>query len=170
MKSNYIAIITAELQKLSEDQLYKVLVLVKNTTDEQKVPEPKRFPNNKALFTDVGLAVELNYLEKSESVAIRKMIADAGLTGGYGIISMAAPSTVTKDLASFICFCIPDKIDMMIEVCQVRQDSLRTGHFIYVLTVKDVSNDKVEERNVIRFHNRKDLTTALENVVKTYAE
>jgi hypothetical protein len=160
MKSNYIAIITAELQKLTEDQLYKVLVLVKNATDEQKIPTPRRFPNNKALFSGKNAGVFLGDEEAHEVGVIKKMVADLGMTGGYGIICVTDSSTDGRnDASGFIGFCIPDKMDAMIEVYK------ENHHFVYKLSVRPVGQ---EECNRVKFFGRTELSSALTNLTKTY--
>lgn len=106
MKSHYIAIIGAELPKLTEDQLYKVLVLVKNTTDEQRTPA-RLFPKNKALYSGRGEGILLGDHETHEVEVVKKMVAELGMTGGYGIFRVDGSATDERhDAAGFICFCI----------------------------------------------------------------
>ena len=149
------------MNKLDEDQLYKILVLIKNTIDEKKEGELiPRFPKNKALYSGNNRSGVLGDREESEAETVRRILGSCGLVGGYGIFRVVGESTnSSSDLSSFVCFCVPNKIDAMVEI------SLEKDHFVYTLTVKDIDKTKA---NVTRIHNRAVLITALENIKDKY--
>jgi len=168
VKCHYASLIQYELQKLTEDQLFKVLVLVKNTVDEidkQKSVRSKRPSRNRALFDPTK---KLNVDDAGINTRfvgnqIKKILVEKNLNGGYGIISMFGQTSNIEHVAisEYICFCIPDKADLMIEV----RPSENQGKNHIVLSVAEVSQ---VERNVTTFYSLETLTQAIDNIVKKY--
>lgn len=166
VKCHYASLIQHELQKLTEDQLFKVLVLVKNTTDEMTEPKPVRSPKpsrNRALF-DPTIKTEEPYTKSESSVVLKKLLMEKNLNGGYGIISMFGKASDTKyfTVSEYICFCLLDKVDMMVEVAT----SYTSGQNIFILSVVAVGEQ--EGINMATFYNLDMLTEALNNIVKQY--
>jgi hypothetical protein len=131
MKQNYIDLIQSELPKLSDDQLWKVLVLVKNTTSEDvKVEKPKAVPRkapihkNEPLFTGVGVPMEDTLIGQrvGREGSVRSEIANAGFTGGYGIFEVAGRASSGTGTSVYICFCEPGKFDGMVEIAANSRD------------------------------------------------
>jgi len=165
MKSNYINIITADLGKLTEDQLYKVLVLVKNTVEDSKntvEPVMAKPTLNRALFC--GEPTDDTFLNFSVKLARKEILAklfNLGFTGGYGILSFSAACSdkSSPEVSSYICFCEPNIFDCMIETFEVT-DSSTIRH---KLTIKRVGSVEI---NVNIFNIKDVLFTALENLKK----
>jgi hypothetical protein len=168
VKCHYVSLINYELHRLTEEQLFKVFVLVKNTADELAKPKPVRAPKpsrNRALF-DPKVKLNIGTAEvppNEDSDALRKILVEKNLNEGYGIISMLGQATGLNYvvISEYICFCIPDKVDLMVEVSL----SSQSGRNIFRLSIAVVGE---EGRNVATFYNLEMLTEALNNIVKQY--
>ena len=161
VKCHYASLISHELNRLSEEQLFKVLVLVKNTTDEaqRRAPKPSR---NRSLFDGARISNSQDVSERVKESAnfVKRILTEKGLTNGYGIISMFGKSTRPFNSSSsvFVCFCVPDEIDMMVEV------SPTSGDNIFILSVAPVGLTPDQTT----FYNLQTLEIALDNIVKKY--
>lgn len=171
MKFNYIEIISSELPKLSEDQLFKVLVLVKETTLAAR-PEPTRAPRpiplkNVPLVDDGRLIKTINLGDRAEAEAkiVQGIVKNLGLTGGYGIFTSTEKSSKDVTAASkFVYFCVPDRMDASIEIF-TRID----GEFGYILTTREVGATD-NEKNSTTLFTKEVLTAALNKIVKQYKQ
>ena len=160
MKQEYIRIITAELGKLDEDQLYKVLVLTKNTSESNARKGPSK---NRSLLNNIAVVSDKLLLPASIAATdnLKKILQQLGLTQGYGIISVVGKNSDNSGrLSSYVCFCIPDKADGLVEIKEVSR-----GEITYHLSYKDVGATAVSSMNL---HGSEQLVQALESVVKKY--
>ena len=168
VKCHYASLINYELHRLTEEQLFKTFVLIKNTTDELTKPKPVRAPKpsrNRVLFDP---AVKMNvddagHATKEASTALKNLLVEKNLNEGYGIISMFGQSSGLSyvSISEYICFCIPDKVDLMVEV----SPSSHSGRTLYRLSIAVVGE---EGRNLVTFYNLDMLAEALNNIVKQY--
>jgi hypothetical protein len=162
VKVHYCELIQYEIQKLNNEQLYKMLVLIKNTIDQNA--EQKHIPKNEALF-DTRLLDKTAELLPSRSVReasdeVRLMVATMGLTKGYGLFMMTGFSTEGDGVSNYICFCIPDRVDCMVEV--YHGDKNNAG---YVLSHREVGMTIAKAQI---FYGTDTLTEAVETIKKTY--
>jgi hypothetical protein len=163
-QQSYIQLITAELPLLNEDQLFKVLVLVKNTVDENKTDRPL-VSKNRSLFDPEMLTI-LPILNEDQDIAnmVKAKLLELGFDGGYGIIQSGGKQTNKRGNAIYICFCVPNKIDAMIEICRMSE-----GGYSYTLSVKEIGLDNSSVAHFYSMNNSvNSLTSALKGLAKTY--
>lgn len=163
MKQEYIRIITSELEKLNEDQLYKVLVLVKNTTSANANVSKEQHPSPNRSLIKVKAITDRLLLPASIKATdnVKKTLKKLGLTGGYGIFSVVGnDSDMTGRISSYVCFCIPDKVDGMIEIREISRNTIT-----YIVSVRPVGSELISQVNV---SDTEQVVRALESVVKKY--
>ena len=166
-KEAYHELIQQELQKLTEEQLFKILVLIKNTVDANETPIHIQH-KNKSLFpielSTKGEIVSSELLAEAEWV--KKELVSWGLTGGYGIFSMQGywSGSSARHISMYVCFCVSHVVDGMIEVRRTYDDG-KAGGYTYILTIACVGSDHRKKNS---FYDRRSLNTALNNMIETY--
>ena len=179
LRQAYFQIINHELIHLTQEQLYKVLVLVKNTIEQaecdkklveafspgekrEDVVEPPKFYKNKCLFPEDPSVIATSNnvsLEMEETAgAIQQLIYTRGLIGGHGILSMNG-YRLGEPAGKFICFCIEDSVDMMVEI----REGMNRAYFTYYLTIRRIHDGK---KHVTDLYSFPALCSAIDNVIK----
>ena len=166
-KGAYCELIQYELQKLTEDQLFKTLVLIKNTTDENSAKLEVRKPTKNYSLFPIDRSTNGEIVEhtiRDESASIKAELISYDFTYGYGVFDMPGYSSLysIKDISLYICFCIPNVLDAMIEV--------GSGHtnnkdFYYIISYRLVGENKITSNT---FRDRMVLSWALKNLNKQY--
>lgn len=161
IKCHYYSLIQYELQKLTEEQLYKVFVLVKNTTSDvvKSVPAPT---NQILLDPTIKANVPPEWSSTHESSKIlKKWLLDKNLTGGYGIFSMFGRSSAGISISEYICFCVPFYVDFMVENVSPQHPAVD----VFILTTRHVG---VGVKSSKAFFNIYTLSLEIDNIVKQY--
>ena len=167
VKVHYCELIQHEIQKLNEDQLFKILVLIKNTIDANETPIHIQH-KNKSLFpielSTKGEIVSSELLAEAEWV--KKELVSWGLTGGYGIFSMQGywSGSSARHISMYVCFCVSHVVDGMIEVRRTYDDE-KAGGYTYILTIACVGSDHRKKNS---FYDRLSLNTALNDMIEIY--
>lgn len=165
MKENYINIIISELDKLTEEQLYKVLVLVKNTAESEankicSYTDPVKPSKNKMLTGGGFIITGAENPYKKESKAIKDILLNLNFTGGYGIMEMVESSDINKEsnqLSTSIYFCVPDVMDCKIEI----SSTIHSPYYVLMIQMC-----KTQKKNAITAYNLVTLEQALENIAQ----
>lgn len=161
IKCHYCSLIQYELQKLTEEQLYEVFVLVKNTTSNGVKLVPA--PTNQTLFNPtikVGAPPELSPTHESSKI-LKKWLLDKNLTGGYGIVSTFGRASAGISISEYICFCVPFYVDFMVENVSPQHPNVD----VFILTTRRVG---VEVKSSKAFFNIYTLSLEIDNIVKQY--
>jgi hypothetical protein len=155
MKSNYIQIIESELPKLTEDQLYKILVLIKNTIGDVKRPSWINRPlypeggikvidnNSFSIWTPESI-IETEKHIVQEGAEIREKLFVLQFYDCYGIFGTLGKSTVKEtvgDISNFIMFAKENEFDGCIEIYKTVVNPTETCTR-YAISIRTVSNDK----------------------------
>lgn len=150
VKCHYASLIQYELQKLNEDQLFKVLVLVKNTVDSLKsqpeVSTQRKPSKNRSLLNpDLIIPDKDNRITKDltdEREEVTANIYKLGFMFGYGIHGAYGQSVGNRTkVSAYILFCIPNQADFSVEI-QQRTDLEGKGKFYYQFTIRDLTEEK----------------------------
>jgi hypothetical protein len=176
MKSNYIEIINTELPKLTEDQLYKLLVLIKNTTTQLPYENRVLFSKDNVLFkpnepleADAWSPEIVERTKKNleaESILLRTKLVDMSFNDCYGVFNVVGRPTfkhAVSGLSVYVMFCKLNEFDGAVEMFELETE--RETLIGYQLSIHVIGHEPFDV-SVKIFYNRDDLYNALDVIAK----